>query len=311
MTGEIKVVSVNVSEKKGTIKKPVARISVDERGVVEDAHAGLWHRQVSLLADEQIKRFEDVIGRTIEPGEFAENITIRGMDLGQVAIFDRFTFGEAEFEVTQIGKECHGDACAIFREVGKCVMPKEGIFLRVVKGGSVQAGDEVTYFPRPLRMQVITLSDRASRGEYEDRSGPRVETLLTEHFAGTRWHLEADRIVLPDDAEALTRALVQARDGGVDVVITTGGTGVGPRDVTPDVVTGLADKLIPGVMEAIRLKFGEKKPRALLSRGIAAVMGGTFVYTLPGSVRAVNEYMGEILKTMEHLIYMLHELDVH
>ena len=311
MSSEIKVVSVNISEEKGTVKRPVDRISLDERGVVEDAHAGLWHRQVSLLATEQIERFAKGMGRDIDPGEFAENITIRGIDLGQVAILDRMTFGDAELEVTQIGKECHGDACAIFREVGKCVMPKEGIFLRVVKGGSVQAGDEVTYSPRPLRVKVITLSDRASQGEYSDRSGPRVETLLSEHFAGTRWHLEVARTVLPDDADALADALVQARDSGVDVVITTGGTGVGPRDITPDVVTRLADKLIPGVMEAIRLKFGEKKPRALLSRGVAAVMGGTFVYTLPGSVRAVNEYMGEILKTVEHLIYMLHELDIH
>jgi len=311
MSSEIEVVSVNISEEKGTVKKPVDRISVDERGVVEDAHAGLWHRQVSLLAMEQIERFAKVLGRDLDSGEFAENITIRGLDLGEVAILDRMTFGGVELEVSQIGKECHGDGCAIFREVGKCVMPKEGIFLRVVSGGTVQPGDEVTWSPRPLRIKVITLSDRASRGEYTDRSGPRVETMLAEHFGATQWHLEADRIVLPDDVDALTRELTQARAEGIDVVITTGGTGVGPRDITPDVVTGLADKEIPGVMEAIRLKFGEKKPRALLSRGVAAVLGGTLVYTLPGSVRAVNEYMGEILKTMEHLIYMLHELDIH
>lgn len=311
MSNDIKVVSVNISKEKGTVKKPVDRITVDERGVVEDAHAGFWHRQVSLLALEQIERFAEKLGRDIDSGEFAENITISGMDLGKVAILDRMTFGSVELEVSQIGKECHGEGCAIFREVGKCVMPKEGIFLRVVEGGQVQAGDVVTWSPRPLRIKVITLSDRASRGEYTDRSGPRVETMLTEYFGSTRWHLAAERVVLPDDPDLLTRELMQARDEGIDVVITTGGTGVGPRDITPDVVTGLADKLVPGVMEAIRLKFGEKKPRALLSRGVAAVMGGTFVYTLPGSVRAVNEYMGEILKTMEHLLYMLHELDVH
>jgi len=94
-------------------------------------------------------------------------------------------------------------------------------------------------------------------------------------------------------------------------VITTGGTGVGPRDITPETVAGVFEKIIPGIMENIRMKFGQAKPNALLSRSVAAVGGQTQCYALPGSVRAVDEYMGEILKTLEHVIYMLHGLDVH
>ena len=94
-------------------------------------------------------------------------------------------------------------------------------------------------------------------------------------------------------------------------MFTTGGTGVGPRDVTPDVVAALADKTIPGIMDAIRIKYGAAKPNALLSRSVAAVIRSTLVYTLPGSVRAVEEYMDEILKTLEHLIFTLHGLDLH
>jgi len=152
------------------------------------------------------------------------------------------------------------------------------------------------------------MSDRAHAGEYEDRSGPRVQEHLERHFGATRWHLEATVTVLPDDAELLRAALCRLRDGGVDLVLTTGGTGVGPRDVTPDVVTDLADKLLPGIMDAIRLKYGADKPNALLSRSVAAVLGRSLVYALPGSVRAVDEYMVEILKTTEHLIKMLHGL---
>ena len=96
-----------------------------------------------------------------------------------------------------------------------------------------------------------------------------------------------------------------------DVVITTGGTGIGPRDITIETVRPLLDKEIPGIMEMIRIKYGQEKPNALLSRGIAGVMGQTLVYTLPGSVKAVDEYMTEILKTLQHLIYMLHGVDVH
>ena len=95
------------------------------------------------------------------------------------------------------------------------------------------------------------------------------------------------------------------------MILTLGGTGVGPRDVTPETITPLCDKLVPGIMEAIRIKFGMAKPRALLSRGIAGVTGKTLIYTLPGSVRAVEEYVQEILATMEHLIYMVHGLDAH
>jgi molybdopterin adenylyltransferase len=94
-------------------------------------------------------------------------------------------------------------------------------------------------------------------------------------------------------------------------VVTTGGTGIGPRDITPDVVMALADRLVPGVMEAIRVKFGAEHPGALLSRGVVAVRGRTLIYTLPGSVRAVEEYLGEILQTLEHALCMLHGLDTH
>jgi len=94
-------------------------------------------------------------------------------------------------------------------------------------------------------------------------------------------------------------------------MITTGGTGIGQRDITVETVKPLLDKEIPGIMEAIRIKYGSQKPNALLSRGVAGLMNNTLVYTLPGSVKAVNEYMTEILKTLEHLIYMREGLDAH
>jgi len=305
------VVSVNVSEQKGTIKRPVPEALVNRHGIEGDAHAGEWHRQVSLLAVESIERFSAQAGRAFRPGEFAENVTTRGIDFLGIAVLDRITIGAVELEVTQLGKVCHGDDCAIFREVGRCVMPKEGIFCRVLAGGPMRPGDRVVHTPRPLRFRVITVSDRASRGVYEDRSGPRVEQRLDEFFAGKRWHLEVDRTVLPDEADTLEADLETARASGVDVVIATGGTGIGPRDVTPDVVAAMADKLIPGIMEHIRVKYGAEKPNALLSRSVAAVLGPTLVYTLPGSVKAVDEYMGEILKTLEHAIAMRHGLDTH
>ena len=302
------VVSVNISTEKGTAKHPVSEIVIDERGVVDDAHRGPSHRQVSLLAQESIDRFAGDVGRQCRPGDFAENMTTSGLDLREVAILDRLTTGPVELEVTQIGKECHPNGCAIFREVGKCVMPKEGIFCRVIRGGTVRAGDPVAHGPRPLRFRIVTVSDRASRGEYEDRSGPRVEVLVRGFLADKRWHPQIETAVVPDDAKRIGTELEAALAAGIDVIITTGGTGVGPRDVTPDVAASLADKIIPGIMEHIRVKFGSTKPSALLSRGISGVVGQSLIHTLPGSVRAVDEYMGEILKTLEHTILMIHGL---
>jgi molybdopterin adenylyltransferase len=311
MSTPITIVSVNISEKKGTIKVPVPEIELNELGVAHDAHAGDWHRQVSLLADESVQRFTHAAGRNIKYGEFAENITTKGLELVNTHPLDRLTIGEVELEITQIGKECHGTSCAIFKEVGNCVMPKEGIFARVLNNGSVKAGDEVIYSPRIYNVLIITLSDRASRGEYSDRSGPKIEQLLSAFFETEGWKFAIDRKLIPDDAYTLRKLLEQARKEQIDIVITTGGTGIGPRDITPEVVEPFLDKQIPGIMELIRFKYGSLKPNALLSRAIAGVMQSTLIYTLPGSVKAVEEYMTEITPTLRHSIYMLHNLDSH
>ncbi|MBN2294791.1 MAG: hypothetical protein JXM70_20345, partial [Pirellulales bacterium] len=145
----------------------------------------------------------------------------------------------------------------------------------------------------------------------EDRSGPKITELLQAWLVEKRWHAQIENRILPDDADKLRQNLITAVAEDVDVVVTTGGTGVGPRDITPEVVSEVCERLVPGIMENIRIKFGSTKPNALLSRSVAAVAGKTQLYALPGSVKAVTEYMGEILKTLEHIIFMLHGLDVH
>lgn len=137
------VIAVCISEKKGVVKHPVPYIDVKRRhGIVGDAHAGNWHRQISLLADESVDTMRN-LGLTLEPGAFAENILTRGIELKTLPIGTRLRVGPALLEVTQIGKECHSD-CAIKQTTGKCVMPTEGIFAIVVEEGRIQSGDEIT-----------------------------------------------------------------------------------------------------------------------------------------------------------------------
>lgn len=144
-----KVISVNISEKKGTPKYSVAEIQLKLRhGIVGDAHAGDWHRQISLLAEESVDKMRRMLPQ-LEPGAFAENINTMGIELKNLPIGTRLRIGDAEVEITQIGKKCHND-CAIKRAAGSCVMPTEGVFAVVVREGIIQAGDPIKILNQQL-----------------------------------------------------------------------------------------------------------------------------------------------------------------
>jgi molybdenum cofactor synthesis domain-containing protein len=154
------------------------------------------------------------------------------------------------------------------------------------------------------------LSDRAFSGEYQDLSGPRIKEKLSEFFTVQKWVSNIRTALIPDDAESLQNIIKEASESA-NLIFTTGGTGIGPRDITIEAVKPLLTKEIPGIMEFIRMKYGAEKPNALLSRGVAGIIGKSLIYTLPGSVRAVDEYMSEILKTLKHTVLMQHGIDSH
>jgi MOSC domain-containing protein YiiM len=142
MQGKIKAISI--SKKKGIPKSNVESVKlIEDFGLEGDAHGGNWHRQVSLLAMESIEKMKSAGIPNLRPGAFAENITTEFLVLPTLAIGTRITIGgNTELEVTQIGKECHSK-CAIFYKVGDCVMPKEGIFCKVIRGGEIKLNDEI------------------------------------------------------------------------------------------------------------------------------------------------------------------------
>ncbi|NRT73137.1 MOSC domain-containing protein YiiM [Clostridium beijerinckii] len=138
-----KVLSINISEKKGVIKTPIKEgIFIEEHGLKDDAHAGKWHRQVSLLAQESIDKMIKMGISDLDAGKFAENITTEGIVLYELPVGTRLKIGETIQEVTQIGKECH-KGCAIKNQVGTCIMPTEGIFTRIIQGGVIREGDSI------------------------------------------------------------------------------------------------------------------------------------------------------------------------
>lgn len=141
------ILAVCVSERKGICKHPVEQVHlIPEHGIEGDAHAGKWHRQVSLLAQESVDSMQSKIALRLKPGDFAENILTRGLSLKDLPVGTRLKIGTALAEVTQIGKECHAD-CAIRQQVGDCVMPREGIFVRILEEGKAAPGDPVSVLP--------------------------------------------------------------------------------------------------------------------------------------------------------------------
>jgi molybdenum cofactor synthesis domain-containing protein len=164
--------------------------------------------------------------------------------------------------------------------------------------------------PDRFEVLIITLSDRAYKGEYQDLSGPGIKKRLEEFFSDQEWDSNIRTTLIPDDAGTL-QDLVRDAGKSANLIFTTGGTGIGPRDITIEAVKPLLDKEIPGVMEFIRMKYGAEKPNSLLSRGIAGITGKSLIYTLPGSLKAVDEYMSEITKTLKHTILMQYGIDTH
>ena len=241
-------------------------------------------------------------------GAFGENLVVAGFDLATLPVPSFFAIGDAVLEMTQIGKECHSD-CAIRRQTGDCIMPREGVFARVVKGGTIHTGDEMKLLPTPadlpLRAAVITLSDKGSRGEREDKSGPLIVEMLT----ATGYKVE-ETLLLPDDAAQLKTQLLRLADARqVNLILTTGGTGFAPRDITPEVTLSVAERNTPGIAEAMRYHSLTITPRGMLSRGVSVLRGKTLIVNLPGSPKAVKENLEYILPSLAHGIRLAAGLD--
>jgi len=295
-----KVFSINISEKKGTVKHPVEAAELKEEcGIAGDAHSGDWHRQISLLDYESIEVYNEK-GHGIKPGDFAENITTSGIDLSSVKIGDVLKIGDCVAEITQIGKECHR-ACEIKKKVGECIMPKKGLFARVLQEGTVKTGDAVDFLP-VLRVGVLTLSDKGARGEREDKSGETIKNIIKKiHGVPVKYE------ILPDETDKIKEKLLEwsmpCED--MDIIFTTGGTGFSERDNTPEATLAVLDRQIPGFSEAMRMEGYKNNPRAILSRGVSGIRNKTIIVNLPGSVKGVREGLMAILDVLPHAVAIL------
>lgn len=295
-----KVIATCISEIKGVQKRNVHRVTlIENHGIEGDAHAGNWHRQVSLLSWDKIEAFRQR-GAVVEDGAFGENLVVEGIDFKTLPIGTRFTCGEVVLEMTQIGKECH-HGCAIFQQMGDCIMPREGVFAKVLHGGVIQEGDEMEVSYIPFRVAVITSSDAGFRGEREDKSAPVIEQMVKEAGFSV-----VSKVLLPDEQQQLADTMREICDQNqADLILTTGGTGFSPRDVMPEATMSITERQVPGIPEAMRYYSLQITGRAMLSRAQAGIRKQTLIVNLPGSPKAVEECLGYILPHLTHGLEIL------
>ena len=298
-----KLLAICTSPQRGTVKTEVesARLT-PEWGIETDAHGGNWHRQVSLLSAEKIESFRKKIW--VDYGAFGENLVVEGYDFRNLPVTSRFAIGDVVLEMTQIGKECHND-CVIKQKTGECIMPREGVFARVLESGTIHVGDEMVIEPRkeprPWQAAVITLSDKGARGEREDKSGPAIVERLKQNG-----YEVVEQILIADEQSLLKTHLIRLADQRqLDLILTTGGTGFSPRDTTPEATLAVATRLAPGIAEAIRAASMQITKHAMLSRAQSVIRGKTLIINLPGSPKACMESMDVFLDTIPHAMGLL------
>lgn len=304
-----KIIAVCTSERKGIQKHDVhtAHFSVNW-GIDGDAHAGRWHRQVSLLSADKIEAFNQR-GANVVPGAFGENLVVDGFDFRALPVGTLLRCGDVLLEMTQIGKECHSH-CEIYKKMGECIMPREGVFARVITPGTISVGDEMSIEKReghfPWQAAVITLSDKGAAGKRKDESGPTVAKRLRE--AG---YAVVEELLIPDDAAALKLELARLCDQRrLDLILTTGGTGCSTRDTTPEATLAVADRNVPGIAEAMRAASMKITPHAMISRAASVIRGKTLIINLPGSPKACMENMDVFMDTIPHAMGLLRN-EVH
>lgn len=294
-----KLIAICISEHRGTQKHQVEKAALIENwGIEKDAHGGTWHRQVSLLSLEKIEEFQKK-GAQIDFGAFGENLIIEGFDLRTIPVGTKIQIGTTLLELTQIGKECHSH-CQIYKTMGDCIMPREGVFAKVITGGTIRPGDQVQLLPlpkdRPFTAAVITLSDKGSTGEREDKSGPLIKDLLQ-----SQGYQVIESLLLPDGRPDLEKHLCRLADQRqVNLILTTGGTGFSQRDTTPEATLAVCDRMANGIAEAIRQYSLTITGHAMLSRAVSGIRRQTLIVNLPGSPKAVKESLDYILPHLGH-----------
>ncbi|WP_423128217.1 molybdenum cofactor synthesis domain-containing protein [Gaoshiqia sp. Z1-71] len=307
----MKIVSLNRSENGKLTKTPLENIRWNDGEAFNDSHGEPHRLQPEKPEHETTGTFTGSTGDVINRGNSTVIIGLRGLTMTNVHPLDQFVCGTVQLEVTRTGAITPGADCVVVRETEPASLPPEGISCRIIKGGELRTGDEIRFQPKEFTILVITLSDRCYSGSLEDTGGPMVVQKIRSLMDTNDRKSKIETAILPDEPKLIAKKMKSAFENNYDLIVTTGSTGIGPRDIAPETIKPLLDKEIPGIMDRIRIKYGAEKPNALISRAIAGTKSKTLVFAIPGSLRAVNEYMEEINQIIFHCFDMLYAIDHH
>ncbi len=299
-----KLLHICVSATKGIAKHevPGARITV-EHGLEGDAHAGEWHRQVSLLAHVDIETMR-AKGLALEPGAFGENLVVDGLQTDQLGVGSRLRIGPVLLELTQIGKVCH-TRCAIYYSTGDCIMPRTGLFARVLEGGELIPGASVEVVHRIARSviqaAVITISESSAAGAAFYTAAPALSELLR---AGLQARIAWTQTIACE-IELISAALKELCDRRVDLVITIGSAGKSARDVAPEATRNVVDRGLAEIIAAMRTVSAEEDAIALLTPAVGGARRETLIVNLSGSLNSAMESLNAMLPALPDTVKML------
>lgn len=294
------LVSVNLGKIRGVPKHPIEEgILSPKWGLKGDAHGGDWDRQISLFPVETLSLVPRAIRESFEENSYSENLTIEGISPEKLCRGTILSIGGAEMKILEIGKKSFEPP-----ESGRpYIVSREGRFGRVLKGGMVKPGDIVKILeagslePDAPKVALITLSDKGARGEREDVSGRFLSWYATRLGAKVLFSS-----IIPDEKQVIRETLMKGVDAKADLILTTGGTGLAPRDVTPEATLEVIDREVPGFAEAMRAESLKKTPHAMISRAVSGIAKRTLIINLPGSPKAVAECMEVIFPALRHAI---------
>ena len=297
------LLSVNLGKIRGAFKHPVEEgILTPKWGLKGDAHGGDWDRQISVLPLESLSLVPRNVRERFEDNTYSENLTIEGIDPEKLRPGTHLSIGEAEIVILEIGKKSYEPP-----ESGRpYIVSREGRFGRIVKGGMIKRGDTIKIvkegFPPPNapRVVLLTLSDKGAQGKREDISGRYLTWYATRLNAKILF-----RSIIPDEKPTIKETLLKGVKAGADLILTTGGTGLAPRDVTPEATREVIDREVPGFAEAMRMESLKKTPHAMASRAVSGIAEKTLIINLPGSPKAVAECMEVIIPALPHAIEKL------
>ena len=299
------VKSVNRSYEKATIKHAVDSVQIDITGISQDVDAGQWHRQIGILAWEDIAEFARKNNRTIAPGELGEHITLQKVEVNKMQLFDRLLVGGVELEVTQVAGDKHTAG-----ERGT-LLENKGVFARVIKSGTVQVGDHVELNHKYFALHLLIVSDGGSRHFYRKRTGELIKEMLMDFCKAHFPNFSLKQSVVINDEQVLTREFYRSKQLKHDLFFTVGGTGWGKHDITTATLRNLLTREMSGIMQWVKGEYGAQNPAIFLSDALAGIADDMLVFSLPGNLSAAKEYMQELAPLLKDIVLNFNGIDIY